>query len=114
MSRLPKTQEHDKPLSVLNINTKMDDIFNFVQQNDLDRKITETSLFNESINRNPFGDDVIRCFALKPQENCFGIRVNTILSYCTINQKVNCNLANEHLKINKYKIIDAGFFSLYN
>lgn len=98
MSRLPTKQshEHEKPLSVLNINTKLDDIFHFIlpnesdrKQHDLDCKITETSLFNDSVNRNPFSDDIIRCYALKPQENCFGIRVNTILSYCTINQKVN-------------------------
>lgn len=101
MSRLPNKQNHEhehKQLSVQNINTKHDDIFNFIlkneldrKQHDLDRKITDTSSFNDSVNRNAFGDDIIRCFALKPQENCFGIRVNTILSYCTINQKVTQN-----------------------
>lgn len=91
MHRMPSKQNHEneKPLSVLNVSTKRDDVFQYIFQNDLDRKITETSLFNESVNRNPFGDDLIRCYALKPQENCFGIRVNTTLSYCTINQKVN-------------------------
>lgn len=82
--------EHEKHanVSVVNVNIKSDDIFNFISQNDLDRKIMDTSLFNDSTNRQPFNDDLIRCYALRPQENCFGIRVNTILAYCAINQKV--------------------------
>lgn len=76
------------PLSVVNVNVKHDDIFQFVSHSDLEQKIIETSLFNESDSRNPFSGDTIRCYALHPQENCFGIRVNTILSYCTINQKL--------------------------
>lgn len=89
MSRLPHNPEHEKPLSAVNVNVKFDDIFNFISRNDLDQKITETSLFNDSDNRNPFNDDLIRCYAIKPQEHCFGIRVNTTLSYCAINQKVS-------------------------
>lgn len=88
MSRRPHITETDKPLSVANVNLKLDDIFHFTSHNELDHKITETSLFNDSVNRNPFSDDLIRCYAIKPQENCFGIRVNTTLSYCAINQKV--------------------------
>lgn len=87
-SQLPHTSENEKHTSIVNINTKLDDIFDFISHNDLDRKITETSTFNESDNRCPFNGDLIRCYALNPQENCFGIRVNTILSYCTINQQV--------------------------
>lgn len=88
MSRRPHINETDKPLSVANVNLKSDDIFHFTSHNELDHKITETSLFNDSVNRNPFNDDLIRCYAIKPQENCFGIRVNTTLSYCAINQKI--------------------------
>lgn len=88
MSHLPHNPENEKPLSVVNVSTKLDDIFQYISQNDLDRKITETSLFNDSDSRNPFSDDLVRCYALSPQENCFGIRVNTTLSFCTINQKV--------------------------
>lgn len=86
--------EHEKHAneSVVNVNIKCDDIFNFISQNGLDRKITDTSLFNDSSNRQPFNDDLIRCYALRPQENCFGIRVNTILAYCAINQKVDTDL----------------------
>lgn len=75
-------------LSVVNVSVKHDDIFHYVTNGDLEQKITETSLFNESDNRSPFSGDIIRCYALHPQENCFGIRVNTVLSYCTINQKL--------------------------
>lgn len=89
MSRPSHNPENEKPMSILNMNTKQDDIFHLISQNDLDQKITETSIFNDSDNRNPFNGDLIRCYALKPQENCFGIRVNTTPSYCAINQKVN-------------------------
>lgn len=92
MSRLPTNPEHEKPLSVVNLNTKQDNILHFISQDNLERKITDTSLFNDSVNRNPFSDDLIRCYALGPQENCFGIRVNTTLSYCTVNQKVNSSI----------------------
>lgn len=88
MSRPPHTTENEKPMSIVNMNLKQDDILHLIPINALDKKITETSLFNESDNRNPFSDDLIRCYALKPQENCFGIRVNTTPSYCAINQKV--------------------------
>lgn len=83
------TSDTDKvTLSVVNVNFKEDDIFNCISHSDLEEKITETSLYNESDNRSPFNGDIIRCYALHPQENCFGIRVNTLLSYCTINQKL--------------------------
>lgn len=83
--------EHEKNAntSVVHVNVKSTDIFHFISQNELDRKITDTSLFNDSTNRQPFNDNLIRCYALRPQENCFGVRVNTILSYCAINQKVS-------------------------
>lgn len=87
----PKVHTSDgekNTLSVVNMNVKHEDIFEFVSHGELEQKITETSLFNESDNRNPFSGDIIRCYALHPQENCFGIRVNTVLSYCTINQKL--------------------------
>lgn len=90
MSR-PKTHSSDNEkasLSVLNVNVKQDDIFQFISHSHLEQIITETSLFNESDSRKPFGDDIIRCYALNPQENTFGIRVNTTLSYCTVTQKV--------------------------
>lgn len=91
-------------MSFINVNIKANDIFNFISQSDLERKITETALYNDSCNRNPFSNDLIRCYALSPQENCFGIRVNTMLSYCAVNQKVflhsysKSNL--QHLEIN--------------
>lgn len=89
MSRpVAHSDNHEKPMSIVNVNLKSDDIFHFVRQNDLDRKITETSLFNDSVNRNPFNDDLIRCYALNASEKSFGLRVNTTLSYCAANQKI--------------------------
>lgn len=87
MSRPTYVTENEKPMSVVN-KMNEDDFFHLIPISDLDKKITETSLFNESDNRNPFGADLIRCYALAPQDNCFGIRVNTTPSYHAINQKV--------------------------
>ena len=117
MSKFPQPHaqpEHDKHVnvSVVNVNTKDDDISHFISQSDLDRKINDMSLFNDSTNRPPFNDDIIRCYALRPQENCFGIRVNTILSYCAINQKVNTHLNFVQLSLLKPKklnILDLRF-----
>lgn len=79
----------DKALSVVHVNIKSDDVFQYITQTDLERKITETSLYNDTINRKPFNDDLIRCYAITADKEHFGIRVNTILSYCAANQKVN-------------------------
>lgn len=84
----PAHLDNEKPTSVMNVNTKLDDIFQFVNQTDLEKRIIETSLFNDSINRNPFSNDIIRCYALYAPERSFGIRVNTTLSYCAANQKI--------------------------
>lgn len=87
MSRLPHV-DNEKPTSVMNVNTKLDDIFQFVNQTNLEKRIIETSLFNDSINENPFHNDIVRCYALYAQENSFGIRVNTTISFCAANQKI--------------------------
>lgn len=87
MSR-PVSVDSEKPTSVMNVNTKLDDVFQFVNQTDLERRIVETSLFNDSVNRNPFNNDLIRCYALYAPDNAFGIRVNTTLSFCAANQKI--------------------------
>lgn len=88
MSRPTCVNENEKPMSVLN-KVNEDDFFHLIPHSDLDKKITETSLFNDTDNRNPFSGDLIRCYALAPQDNCFGIRVNTTPSYHAINQKVS-------------------------
>lgn len=88
MSRPPHLSTEDKPLSMVNVNFKHDDIFQFLSQTELEQKITETSLFNDFVNDKPFNNDLIRCYALKTADDCFGIRVNTTLAYCAANQKV--------------------------
>lgn len=88
MSRPPKLTTEDKPLSMVNVNFKHDDVFQFISQTDLDQKINETSLYNDSVNHEAFNNDLIRCYALTNPEDYFGIRANTTLSYCAANQKV--------------------------
>lgn len=97
-------------MSFVNVNMKANDIFNFISQSDLERKITETAMYNDSCNRKPFSNDLIRCYALSPQENCFGIRVNTMLSYCAVNQKVFFHsYSRSHLQQN---VIELYWFSI--
>lgn len=88
MSRPANHADCDKPTSVMNVSLKVDDIFQFVTKNDLDSRIVETSLFNDSVNRNPFNNDLIRCYALGAPEKSFGIRVNTTFTFCAVNQKI--------------------------
>lgn len=104
--------DSDKPMSFVHVNMQANDIFNFLSQSDLERKITETSLFNDSCNRNPFCDDLIRCYVLNPQDGCFGIRVNTLPSYCAINQKVNL-IGNRYFMGIKWMILIENFFSFF-
>lgn len=77
-------------MSIVNVNTNLDDVFQYITQTDLEQKITETSLFNDSVHRKPFNDDIIRCYAVSAEAECFGIRVNTINAFCAANQKVWC------------------------
>lgn len=88
MSRPAIHNDNEKATSIMNVNMKLDDVFQFVPQEELAKRITDASLFNDSANRNPFNNDLIRCYALHSPEDSFGLRVNTTLAFCAINQKI--------------------------
>lgn len=64
------------------------DIFEHVKQVELDHKILETNLNNVSRLKKSLDAELIRCYAYIAPAESFGIRVNTVLGYCTANRKV--------------------------
>lgn len=64
------------------------DIFDHVKQAELEQKVLETNLNNFSRLKKSHDAELIRCFAYIAPAESFGIRVNTMLGYCTANKKV--------------------------
>lgn len=64
------------------------DIFEHVHQDELDQKILDTNLNNFSRLKKSHDAELIRCYAYIAPPESFGIRVNTILSFCTVNKKI--------------------------
>lgn len=64
------------------------DIFDHVKQDKLEHKILETNLNNVSRLKKSHDAELIRCYAYIAPAESFGIRVNTVLGYCTANRKV--------------------------
>lgn len=63
-------------------------LLQFASNSDLERKITETSLFNDTVGKRPYNSDIIRCYAHVSPRDTFGLRVNTLTSFWAANQKV--------------------------
>lgn len=61
--------------------------FQFAASSDLEQKITETSLFNDT-QKKPYNADIIRCYAHVSPKDTFGLRVNTLTSFWAANQKI--------------------------
>jgi translation initiation factor eIF-2B subunit gamma len=66
----------------------LNDIFDHVKQNELDHKVMETNLNNFSRLKKSFDAELIRCYAYIAPSTHFGIRVNTMMGFCTANKKV--------------------------
>lgn len=67
------------------------DIFFFAKEDDLELAIRSVSSHNDHIGdlRPAYHDDSIRCFAYIPPKGTFGVRVNTLPSYWSVNAKVS-------------------------
>ncbi|KAH8394793.1 hypothetical protein KR222_006032 [Zaprionus bogoriensis] len=75
--------------SDLNVITKHEDnILHYVTHTALDEKLTQTSLFNQSLSHVPYHGDVVRCFAVLAPPEAIGVRVNNTLSFLAINRKL--------------------------
>lgn len=64
------------------------DIFDHVKQNELDQKVMETNLNSSNRLKKSFDAELIRCFAYISPETSVGIRVNTMVGFCSANKKV--------------------------
>ncbi|XP_033253447.1 translation initiation factor eIF-2B subunit gamma-like [Drosophila miranda] len=69
--------------------TKLEDsILHYVPHTALDQKITQTSLFNQSLSHVPYHGDIVRCYAVQAPKDAIGVRVNSTLSFLAINRKL--------------------------
>jgi translation initiation factor eIF-2B subunit gamma len=66
----------------------LNDIFDHVKQGELAQKVIETNLNNFSRLKKSHDAELIRCFAYIAPPNSVGIRVNTMMGFCSANRKV--------------------------
>ncbi|KAK5644306.1 hypothetical protein RI129_005606 [Pyrocoelia pectoralis] len=85
-----------KPKEKLDYNTSIvntrdeSGIFGYVSESPLDLLIRETSSFNDHYGdlKSSYHGDVVRCFAYIAEPSVFGIRVNTLPAYHSVNFKI--------------------------
>ncbi|EDW85673.1 uncharacterized protein Dwil_GK23030 [Drosophila willistoni] len=75
--------------SEVGVATKHEDhILHYVPHSTLDQKITQTSLFNQSLSHSPYHGDLVRCYAIQAPKETIGVRINNTLSFLAINRKL--------------------------
>lgn len=74
--------------SVLNAKVT-DEVFEFCKVPLHEKQIIKASFFNDSRIKEPYNNDVIRCYAVESPKDTVGVRVNTTASYFAINSKIN-------------------------
>ncbi|XP_017839610.1 translation initiation factor eIF-2B subunit gamma isoform X2 [Drosophila busckii] len=85
--RAPKTGPDTTSEIVATIKQE-DNILHYVPHTALDQKITQTSLFNQSLSHAPYHGDIVRCYAVQAPREALGVRVNTTLSFLALNKKL--------------------------
>ncbi|XP_062544822.1 translation initiation factor eIF-2B subunit gamma [Armigeres subalbatus] len=75
----------EKPISEINVDVKGKHILEFAPESSLDTKIQDSSIFNKVASTL---NDVIRCYAVVTPPKSFGIRINTLPSFCYANQQI--------------------------
>lgn len=80
----------DKRTSEKNVELS-EDIFCYAVEQGYEKKIREMSTYNDHKcgNKGVYYDDTIRCYALIPNNETFGMRINTLSSFYLANSKVN-------------------------
>lgn len=87
LSKPPKLQETNTSV----LNSKDDnDIFSHAQENDLQILIREASAFNDHKGdiKGCYHGDFVRCYAYLTENEVFGVRVNTLPAYWSVNGQV--------------------------
>ncbi|XP_033151945.1 translation initiation factor eIF-2B subunit gamma [Drosophila mauritiana] len=85
--RPPKTVQ-DTTSEVGVVTKNEDHVLHYVGHTILDQKITQTSLFNQSLSQAPYHGDVVRCYGIQAPKDAIGVRVNNTLSFLAINRKL--------------------------
>lgn len=85
----PSARKIDTNTSTINAKVD-DDILYYSKESNLDLLIRDRSTYNDHLGDNKacYHEDSIRCFAYISNPSSFGIRVNTIPAYWSINNKV--------------------------
>lgn len=80
----------DTKESVVNV-SDTGDIFSFAKEDEFELAIREASSFNDHTGdlKGTYQGDVIRCYAYLAPKNSFGVRINTLPSYWSLNGKVS-------------------------
>ncbi|KXJ76516.1 hypothetical protein RP20_CCG009526 [Aedes albopictus] len=86
LSAVSQPQSHsEKPISEVNVDIKGKHILEFAPTSPLDTKIHDSSIFNKVASTL---NDIIRCYAVITPASTFGIRINTLPSFCYANQQI--------------------------
>lgn len=87
----PKSQGDKKGASEKNIDVTKD-IFSFAVENGYEHKIQAMSSYNDHKlgSKGVYSNDILRCYAYISNKNTFGVRINTLSSFCLANSKVSC------------------------
>lgn len=91
LSKPPKPA--DTKESIINTSDS-GDIFFFAKEDDLELAIRGVSSHNDHIGdlKAAYHNDSIRCFAYIPPKDTFGIRINNLPSYWSVNAKVSASV----------------------
>ncbi|XP_016972430.1 translation initiation factor eIF-2B subunit gamma [Drosophila rhopaloa] len=85
--RLPKAVQ-DTTSEVGVITKNEDNVLHYVPHSILDQKITQASLFNQSLSQVPYHGDMVRCYGIQAPKEAIGVRVNNTLTFLAINRKL--------------------------
>lgn len=85
----PSAGPPDSNTSTLN-NSDTGDIFSFAMQSKMEGLIREASAYNDHLGdmKGCYHGDSIRCYAFVAGKETFGVRVNTLSGYWSVNKKV--------------------------
>ncbi|XP_055534379.1 translation initiation factor eIF-2B subunit gamma [Wyeomyia smithii] len=75
----------DKAISEINMITKSNDIFRLISNSEIDKKMSDSSIFNQEP---PFGNNLLGCYAVTAPKNTFGVRVNTLSAFYLANRQI--------------------------
>ncbi|XP_017125302.1 translation initiation factor eIF-2B subunit gamma [Drosophila elegans] len=105
-SKRPPKAVQDTTSEVGLVTKNEDNVLHYVPHSILDQKITQTSLFNQSLSQVPYHGDVVRCYGIQAPKEAIGVRVNNTLSFLAINRKL-ASIWNE-LCGEKHPLISPG------